>query len=87
MAKTAQRKLEVARKIYAIATDEYGLSPEDLIFDDLTFTLATGDPDMATSAVETMDGIRQIKAELPGVLTSLGVSNVSFGLGLARAPC
>jgi 5-methyltetrahydrofolate--homocysteine methyltransferase len=81
MAKTAARKLEVARQIHAIAVDEYGLAPEDLIFDDLTFTLATGDPEMAKSAVETIDGIRLIKAELPGVLTSLGVSNVSFGLG------
>jgi 5-methyltetrahydrofolate--homocysteine methyltransferase len=83
MAKTAARKLEVARKIYDVAIHEYGLAPADLIFDALTFTLATGDPDMANSAVETMDGIRLIKAELPGVLTSLGVSNVSFGLGQA----
>ncbi len=83
MAKTAARKLEVARKIYDIALNEYDLAPSDLIFDTLTFTLATGDQDMANSAVETLDGIRLIKAELPGVLTSLGVSNVSFGLGQA----
>src|SRR5690606_37044049 len=44
------------------------------------FTLATGDPEMAASGVETIEGIRRIKAALPGVLTSLGVSNVSFGL-------
>jgi 5-methyltetrahydrofolate--homocysteine methyltransferase len=83
MAKTAERKLEVARNIHNIAVNEYGLAPEDLIFDTLTFTLATGDPDMANSAVETIEGIKRIKAELPGVLTSLGVSNVSFGLGPA----
>ncbi len=83
MAKTAARKLEVARKIYDIALNEYDLAPSDLIFDTLTFTLATGDQDMANSAVETLDGIKLIKAELPGVLTSLGVSNVSFGLGEA----
>ncbi|MBN2304376.1 MAG: methionine synthase [Anaerolineae bacterium] len=83
MAKTAQRKLDIARHIYEIAVNEYGLVPEDLIFDDLTFTLATGDPEMADSAVETIEGIKRIKAELPGVLTSLGVSNVSFGLGKA----
>ena len=81
MAKTAQRKLEVAQAIHEIAVNEYGLKPEDLIFDDLTFTLATGDQEMAGSAVETLEGIKLIKAELPGVLTSLGVSNVSFGLG------
>ena len=81
MAKTAARKLEVARRIHGIVTQEYGLPPERLIFDDLTFTLATGDDEFARSGIETIDGIRLIKRELPGVLTSLGVSNVSFGLG------
>ena len=71
------------QRITDIAVNDYGIAPEDLIFDTLTFTLATGDPEMANSAVETMEGIRLIKAELPGVLTSLGVSNVSFGLGPA----
>jgi 5-methyltetrahydrofolate--homocysteine methyltransferase len=80
MAKTAARKLEVAKRIYGIVVDEYGLPPGALIFDDLTFTLATGDPEFSTSAIETIEGIRLIKRELPGVLTSLGVSNVSFGL-------
>jgi 5-methyltetrahydrofolate--homocysteine methyltransferase len=80
MAKTAQRKLEVAQRIYGIVVDEYGVPPGALIFDDLTFTLATGDAEFATSAIETIEGIRLIKRELPGVLTSLGVSNVSFGL-------
>ena len=79
MARTADRKLEVARKIHDIATREYGLLPDALIFDALTFTLATGDPESANTAVETLEGIRRIKAELPGVLTSLGVSNVSYG--------
>ena len=80
MAKTAQRKLEVAKRIYEICTSEYGLAPGALIFDDLTFTLATGDAEFLDSAKETIEGIRAIKRELPGVLTSLGVSNVSFGL-------
>ncbi len=80
MAKTADRKLEVARRIYDIAVGEYGLPAGALIFDDLTFTLATGEAEFRTSAVETIEGIRRIKAALPGVLTSLGVSNVSFGL-------
>ncbi len=83
MAKTADAKLEVAQRIYDIAVNEYGLSPDSLIFDTLTFTLATGADDMAGSAIETMEGIRKIKAALPGVLTSLGVSNVSFGLNAA----
>src|SRR5580698_8255568 len=80
MAKTAQRKLEVARRIHDIVVSEYGLPNDALIFDDLTFTLATGDAEYADSAVETIEGIRLIKKELPGVLTSLGVSNVSVGL-------
>ncbi len=80
MAKTAQRKLEVAKHIYEIALGDHGLRPEDLVFDTLTFTLAMGDPEFANSAVETIEGIRLIKDKLPGVMTSLGVSNVSFGL-------
>ncbi|MFN2399932.1 MAG: methionine synthase [Gemmatimonadaceae bacterium] len=80
MAKTRERKVEIARKIHDIATQEYGLSPEDLIFDALTFTLATGEQEWVDSGTETIEGIRAIKRELPGVFTILGVSNVSFGL-------
>ena len=80
MAKTRERKLEVARAIYDIVVGEYGLKAEDLIYDALTFTLATGDPEWIDSAHETIEGIRLIKRELPGVFTILGVSNVSFGL-------
>jgi 5-methyltetrahydrofolate--homocysteine methyltransferase len=80
MAKTRERKLEVARKIYDIVVGEYDMSPSDLIYDALTFTLATGDAEWLESAKETIEGIRLIKRELPGVFTSLGVSNVSFGL-------
>ena len=82
MAKTRERKLEVAKAIYHIVVDEYGLAPEDLIYDCLTFTLATGDEEWIESAKETIEGIRLIKRELPGVSTILGVSNVSFGLTL-----
>jgi 5-methyltetrahydrofolate--homocysteine methyltransferase len=87
MAKTAERKLEVARRIHDIVTTEFGLPAERLVFDDLTFTLATGDPEFARSGIETLDGIRAIKAGLPGVLTSLGVSNVSFGLSKEARAC
>src|SRR5216110_1843933 len=80
MAKTRERKLEVAKKIYDIVVGEYGLSPEDLIYDALTFTLATGDAEWIDSGKETIEGIRLIKRELAGVSTILGVSNVSFGL-------
>ncbi|GAB4564969.1 MAG: methionine synthase [Anaerolineales bacterium] len=86
MAKTAQRKLEVAKRIYDIAVNDHGLKPEDLVFDDLTFTLATGDPEFVDSAKETIEGIRLIKQNLPGVMTSLGVSNLSFGFAPQARP-
>jgi 5-methyltetrahydrofolate--homocysteine methyltransferase len=59
---------------------EYGLAPEALIFDPLTFPLSTGDEEFVRSALETLDGIRAIEADMPGVMTILGISNVSFGL-------
>ena len=86
MANTAQRKLDIARRISTIAIEEFGLQPDDLIFDPLTFTLATGDVEYQDSARETIEGIRLIKQELPGVFTSLGVSNVSFGLSKSARP-
>jgi 5-methyltetrahydrofolate--homocysteine methyltransferase len=81
MAKTAERKVEIAKRIKEIACDEHGLDPELLIFDLLTFTLTTGDDEWKPSAIETIEGIRRLKAEVPDVKTSLGVSNVSFGVG------
>lgn len=80
MAKTAERKVEIALRLKELCCDEHGLDPEMLIFDALTFTLTTGDEEWRPSAVETIEGIRRIKAEIPGVKTSLGVSNVSFGV-------
>jgi 5-methyltetrahydrofolate--homocysteine methyltransferase len=82
MGKTRERKLEIARRIHQLVCEEHGMDPRLLIFDALTFTLTTGDEEWRPSAVETIEGIRLIKAELPGVLTSLGVSNVSFGIGV-----
>jgi 5-methyltetrahydrofolate--homocysteine methyltransferase len=79
MAVTAERKAEIARRLVAVAAD-HGLAPDALVFDPLTFTLATGGEEYRHSAVETLEGIRRIKAENPGVFTVLGVSNVSFGL-------
>ncbi|HSM93222.1 MAG TPA: methionine synthase [Anaeromyxobacteraceae bacterium] len=79
MAQTADRKAEVARRIVEVAA-EHGVATDSIAFDALTFTLATGSPEYRRSAVETLEGIRRIKAEHPGVYTILGVSNVSFGL-------
>jgi 5-methyltetrahydrofolate--homocysteine methyltransferase len=83
MAKTAERKLEVARRITELCCGEHGLDPEVLIFDLLTFTLTTGEEEWRHSAVETIEGIRLVKEQIPGVKTSLGVSNVSFGISVA----
>jgi 5-methyltetrahydrofolate--homocysteine methyltransferase len=79
MAQTAERKAEIARRLVGVAR-EHGLEPDGLVFDALTFTLATGSQEYRRSALETLEGIRRIKAENPGVFTVLGVSNVSFGL-------
>lgn len=86
MAKTREKKLEVAKRIYDIAVNDHGLKPEDLVYDALTFTLATGDEEFVNSAIETIEGIRLIKQNLPGVMASLGVSNLSFGLAQHARP-
>jgi len=80
MGKTTERKVAIAHAIYDICVHEYGLSPNSLIFDLLTFPVTTGQEELQTAAIETLDAITRTKAELPGILTILGVSNVSFGL-------
>ncbi len=80
MAMTADDKVATARAIHARALS-HGLRPSDLLFDALTFTIGSGDETLFNSGVETLSAIRRIKQELPGVMTSLGVSNISFGLG------
>ncbi len=83
MAMTADAKLDTARKIYDLAVDTYALRAQDLFFDPLTFTIGSGDENLRTAGMETLEGIRQIKRELPGVFTVLGLSNISFGLSPA----
>ena len=82
-ARTADRKLEIARRIRDLAVERYDIDPTDLFFDTNTLTIATGMEESRKDAFETLEGIRRIKAELPGVHASLGVSNVSFGLNPA----
>lgn len=83
MAHTREKKFEIAKRITEIAVNDYGMSPEDLIYDTLTFPLTTGQEELRNDAVETIEGIRLIKEHIPGVMTALGVSNVSFGVGKA----
>jgi 5-methyltetrahydrofolate--homocysteine methyltransferase len=80
MAKTREKKFEIAERIVGIAVKEFGMRNEDLIFDTLTFTLGSGDEEFRTAGIETIEAIRMIKAAFPGVRTILGVSNISFGL-------
>ncbi|HTU02846.1 MAG TPA: methionine synthase, partial [Candidatus Sulfotelmatobacter sp.] len=79
-ARTVEWKLRVARRLHDLAVEQYGLEPTDLIFDALTFPLGSGQEDLRRDGLHTLEAIRRIKAELPGVFTLLGVSNVSFGL-------
>jgi 5-methyltetrahydrofolate--homocysteine methyltransferase len=79
-ADTAEWKFEVAKRIYDIVVNEYGIPPSDLMFDTLVFPLSTGQEQTRKSAIATFDSIRLVKQHLPGALTHLGLSNCSFGL-------
>ena len=82
-ATTADRKLDACRKIHAVAVDRYGLEPHDLIFDVLALPVSTGQEETRRAGLETLDAIEAVKKEFPESFTSLGISNVSFGLSPA----
>jgi 5-methyltetrahydrofolate--homocysteine methyltransferase len=77
---TRERKLEIAQRSVKLLNEDYGIRTEDIIIDPLVFPCATGDANYIGSAVETIEGVRLIKQEIPYVKTILGISNVSFGL-------
>lgn len=79
MAKTSEDKIKIAKLLFDTGK-KYGLKPWQYIFDVLTFTLATGEQEYANSAVETLRGISLVKKEILGCFTTLGLSNISFGL-------
>ena len=79
MAKTPKEKLETAQLLFETGK-KYGLQPWQFIFDVLTFTLATGQEEFLDSAKNTLEGIKLVKENIPGCFTTLGLSNVSFGL-------
>ena len=83
MAVTRQRKLAIAERSHELLTGKYGVPERDLIFDPLVFPVGTGDANYIGSAVETIEGVRGIKARFPRCKTILGISNVSFGLPAA----
>jgi 5-methyltetrahydrofolate--homocysteine methyltransferase len=80
MAKTADEKVRIARRLHDLCVNKYGMRSEDLLFDLLTFTICTGNDDDRRLGMETLEAIRRLGEELPGVATLLGLSNISFGL-------
>jgi 5-methyltetrahydrofolate--homocysteine methyltransferase len=82
-ARTAEWKVRAARAITDLAVNRYGLSAEDIFIDALALPLSTGMVESRRDGIETIEAIRRIKAEMPGVRTILGLSNVSFGLNPA----
>ena len=83
MARTAENKLQIAKRAYDQATGEASLPASDIFFDALALPFSTGIEEDRRNAAETIESIRRIKKELPGAFTILGVSNVSFGLSPA----
>ncbi|HTH97662.1 MAG TPA: methionine synthase [Stellaceae bacterium] len=83
MAKTAEEKVRIAKRLYDFACVKHGLDPADLMFDPLTFTIATGNDDDRRLGLETLDAIERISKELPECQIILGLSNISFGLNAA----
>jgi 5-methyltetrahydrofolate--homocysteine methyltransferase len=79
MAKTATQKVETAELLYE-SGKKYGLRPEQFIFDVLTFTLATGEEEFRDAGKNTLEGIKLVKERFPNSFTTLGLSNISFGL-------
>src|SRR5437870_5469951 len=80
---TRERKLAIAQRSYRLLTEKYQIPPQDIVFDPLVFPCATGDENYIGGAVETIEGIRRIKQNIPFVKTVLGISNISFGLPAA----
>lgn len=86
MAKTADRKLSIAKRIFDLCVNKHGIKPKDIFFDCLTFPITTGNDADRRLALETLDGIEAIMKDMPECNAILGVSNVSFGLlPVARA--
>ncbi len=82
-ARTAEWKLRVARRFIKDLTENWGMKTGDILIDTLTFPIATGQEETRRDGLETISAIRSLKEEFPDVQTTLGVSNVSFGLNPA----
>ncbi|KRE80984.1 methionine synthase [Arthrobacter sp. Soil762] len=82
-ARTTEGKVAIASRLVDALVGEWGMRVEDIIVDALTFPIATGQEETRRDGIETIEAIRQITAKYPGIQTTLGVSNVSFGLNPA----
>jgi 5-methyltetrahydrofolate--homocysteine methyltransferase len=82
-ARTADWKVAVATRLIEDLTGRWGMRASDIIMDCLTFPIATGQEETRRDAIETIEAIRRVKQRYPDVQTTLGVSNVSFGLNPA----
>jgi len=80
MAKTKDDKVRIAQRIYDRAVNLHKLNPEDLVFDMLVFTIGSGDEEYHTAGIETIEAIKEFTTMHPEVSTTLGLSNISFGL-------
>ena len=80
MAKDADGKLAVARRMRDLLVDRHGMLESDIVFDPLTFTIAQGEEDSRKLGLATLEGIKLIDVQIPAARTILGLSNISFGL-------
>lgn len=80
MAKTTEDKMRIADRIYDLCVNRHGIDPRNLMFDMLTFTVGSGDLEYRDAAIQTLEAIRQLHAKYPDVGSTLGLSNISFGL-------
>src|SRR5690606_40029393 len=85
-ARTAEKKVAIASRLIDTLVGDWGLRVDDIIVDALTFPIATGQEETRRDAIETIEAIREITRRYPGVHTTLGVSNVSFGLNQIGRP-
>ncbi len=82
MAKTTEDKMRIADRIYDLCVNRHGIDPRNLMFDMLTFTVGSGDVEYRDAAIQTLEAIRQLHAKYPNVGSTLGLSNISFGLSM-----
>lgn len=82
MAKTTEDKMRIADRIYDLCVNRHGIDPRNLMFDMLTFTVGSGDLEYRDAAIQTLEAIRKLHAKYPNVGSTLGLSNISFGLSM-----